>query len=91
MGQSPLAEHAQHAPQPRSIAWEGGGEAAMKGGAPWFLRESFWTSFFLYTCKKPRGVLDGRFIRLYTVFQVDSAWSQRPSQACWAVLPDDPP
>ena len=31
-GQNPLAEHAQHAPQPRSIAWEGGGEAAMKGG-----------------------------------------------------------
>ena len=29
-GQIPLAEHAQHAPQPRSIAWEGGGEAAMK-------------------------------------------------------------
>ena len=28
----PLVEHAQHAPQPRSIAWEGGGEAAMKGG-----------------------------------------------------------
>ena len=35
-GQRPktaLADHAQHAPQPRSIAWEGGGEAAMKGGA----------------------------------------------------------
>jgi len=30
-GQDPLAEHAQHAPQPRSIAWGGGGEAAMKG------------------------------------------------------------
>ena len=42
-GQNPLAEHAQHAPQPRSIAWGGGGEAAMKGGAPCFLRESFWT------------------------------------------------
>ena len=39
-GQNPLAEHAQHAPQPRSIAWEGGGEAAMKGGAPCLLRES---------------------------------------------------
>ena len=36
-GQHPLAEHAQHAPQPRSIAWGGGGEAAMKGGAPCFL------------------------------------------------------
>ena len=23
-GQNPLAEHAQHAPQPRSIAWGGG-------------------------------------------------------------------
>ena len=35
---------------------------------------------------------DGQFLRLiYTVFQVDSAWSQRPSQACWAILPDDPP
>ena len=33
-GQNPLAEHAQHAPQPCSIAWGGGGEAAMKGGAP---------------------------------------------------------
>ena len=42
-GQNPLAEHAQHAPQPRSIAWAGGGEAAMKGSAPCFLRESFWT------------------------------------------------
>ena len=42
-GQNPLAEHAQHAPQPRSIAWGGGGEAAIKGGAPCFLRESFWT------------------------------------------------
>ena len=42
-GQNPLAEHAHHAPQPRSIAWGGGGEAAMKGGAPCFLRESFWT------------------------------------------------
>lgn len=31
-GQHPLAEHAQHAPQLRSIAWGGGGEAAMKGG-----------------------------------------------------------
>ena len=40
-GQNPLAEHAQHAPQPRSIAWGGGGEAAMKGGAPCLLRESF--------------------------------------------------
>jgi len=40
-GQNPLVEHAQHAPQPRSIAWEGGGEAAMKGGTPCFLRESF--------------------------------------------------
>ena len=39
-GQNPLAEHAQHAPQPRSIAWGGGGEAAMKGGAPCFLRDS---------------------------------------------------
>ena len=39
----PTRVHAQHAPQPRSIAWEGGGEAAMKGGAPCFLRESFWT------------------------------------------------
>ena len=39
-GQNPLAEHAQHAPQPRSIAWGGGGEAAMKGGAPCFLREA---------------------------------------------------
>ena len=29
-GQNPLAEHAQHAPQPRSIAWGGGGEAATK-------------------------------------------------------------
>ena len=37
------------------------------------------------------GFLDDRLIRLYTVFQVDSAWSQRPSQACWAILPDDPP
>jgi hypothetical protein len=27
---------AHTAPQPHSIAWEGGGEAAMKGGAPWF-------------------------------------------------------
>ena len=36
-GQNLLAEHAQHATQPRSIAWEGGGEAAMKGGAPCFL------------------------------------------------------
>ena len=26
-GQNPLAEHAQHAPQPRSIAWRGGGQA----------------------------------------------------------------
>ena len=42
-GQHSLAEHAHTAPQPRSIAWEGGGEAAMKGGAPYFLRESFWT------------------------------------------------
>ena len=41
-GQNPLAEHAPTAPQPRSIAWEGGGEAAMKGGAPSFA-ESFWT------------------------------------------------
>ena len=41
-GQNPLAEHAHHAPQPRSIAWGGGGEAAMKGGAPCFLeRASF--------------------------------------------------
>jgi hypothetical protein len=32
-GPKPLAEHAQHAPQPRSIAWGGGREAAMKGGA----------------------------------------------------------
>ena len=30
-GQNPLAEHAHIAPQPRSIAWGGGGEAAMKG------------------------------------------------------------
>ena len=37
-GQNPLAEHAQHAPQPRSIAWGGGAEAAMKGDAPCFLR-----------------------------------------------------
>ena len=37
------------------------------------------------------GFLDDRFIRRYTVFQVDSAWSQRPSRACWAILPDDPP
>ena len=29
-GQNPLLEHAHTAPQPRSIAWEGGGEAAMK-------------------------------------------------------------
>ena len=36
--QTPLAEHAHIAPQPRSIAWEGGGEAAMKGGAPCFCR-----------------------------------------------------
>ena len=40
-GESPLAEHAHHAPQPRSIAWEAGGEAAMKGAAHLcFLRES---------------------------------------------------
>ena len=41
-GQHSLAEHAQHAPQLRSIAWEGGGEAAMEGGAPptSLLRES---------------------------------------------------
>ena len=39
-GQNPLEEHAQHDLQPRSIAWGGGGEAAMKGGAPCFLRES---------------------------------------------------
>ena len=38
-GQSPLAEHAQDPTQPRSIAWGGGGEAAMKGGAPCFLRD----------------------------------------------------
>ena len=37
-GQNPLLEHAHTAPQPRSIAWEGGGEAAMKGGAPWSAR-----------------------------------------------------
>ena len=37
------------------------------------------------------GFSDDRFTRLYTVFQVDSAWSQSPSQACWAILPDDPP
>ena len=40
-GQNPLAEHAQHAPQPRSIA-ASRGEAAekqhMKGGAPCFGR-----------------------------------------------------
>ena len=42
-GQIPLAEHAHTTPQPRSIAWGGGGEAAMKRGAPCFLRESFWT------------------------------------------------
>ena len=35
-GQNPLAGHAHHAPQPRSIAWGGGAEAAMKGGAPCF-------------------------------------------------------
>jgi hypothetical protein len=34
-GQNALAEHAQHARQPHSIAWAGGGEAAMKGGAPY--------------------------------------------------------
>ena len=28
---------------------------------------------------------------LYTVFQLDFAWSQRPSRACWAILPDDRP
>ena len=39
-GQNPLAEHAQHASQPRSIAWGGGAEAAMKGGAPCFCRAS---------------------------------------------------
>ena len=39
MGQNLLAEHAQRAPQPRSIAWGGSGEAAMKGDAPWFCRE----------------------------------------------------
>jgi hypothetical protein len=41
-GQNPLVEHAQHAPQPHSIARGGGGEAAMKGGAPCFC-ESFFT------------------------------------------------
>ena len=34
-GQNPLVEHAHTAPQPCSIAWEGGGHAAMKGGTPW--------------------------------------------------------
>ena len=33
-GQNALSEHAQHASQPRNIAWEGGGEVAMEGGAP---------------------------------------------------------
>jgi hypothetical protein len=32
-----------------------------------------------------------RFIRLDTACRIDSAWSQRPSRVCWAILPDDPP
>ena len=41
-GENPLAEHAHHDPQPCSIAWGGGGEAAMKGSAP-CARESCWS------------------------------------------------
>ena len=39
-GQNPLGEHEHITPQPRTVAWGGGGEAAMNGGAPCFLRES---------------------------------------------------
>ena len=46
-GQNPLAEHAQYAPQPRSIAWRGGGEAAMNGGAPCSLKRLLWRSPFV--------------------------------------------
>ena len=46
MGQDPLVEHTQHAPQPRSIAWGGGGAAAIKAvshllGARELLGKSF--------------------------------------------------
>ena len=61
-GENPLAEHAQHAPQPRSIAWEGGREAAMKGGAPWLCERASGRvpapeapMSLLFTGKKPRG------------------------------------
>ena len=67
-GQNPLLEHAHTAPQPRSIAWEGGGEAAMKGGAPWSAREllaghvSFsWLRcrYFLLVRKEASGLASG--------------------------------
>ena len=61
-GQNPLVEHAHTAPQPCSIAWEGGGHAAMKGGTPWSCERasghvpaSGARMSLLFTGKKPRG------------------------------------
>ena len=68
-GQNPLAEHAQYAPQPRSIAWRGGGEAAMNGGAPCSLKRLLWRSPFV-RAPAPKLKRGGAF------------WLRSPSPRC---------
>ena len=57
-GSGTALQHApQHALQPRSIAWGGGGEAAMKATRTLLLRESLWTRSRRHTVERLSALL----------------------------------